>query len=308
MKAAQYTTYGDYNVLEVNTDIPEPIPQNEQVSVDIHAAGINPIDYKIRNGMIQGVPSSFPATIGGDFAGVITDPGTSTFKTGDKVFGQAGIINGGSGSVAEKAVAPISKISTMPDISFEEAASLPLAAGSALQAIEEIIKLQPGQKILIQGGAGGIGSFAIQIAKARGGYVATTVSSDDTEFVKTLGADEVIDYKAQKINDVLEKYDAVFDTAGSQTWNDSISILKKGGIIVSMNGQPLPEFAKERGVTSIGQATDINPEKLMKLKQFVEEGKIKPQIDRVFPLEKTRDAFSYLEAGKSRGKIVIKIR
>ncbi len=307
MKAAQFSKYGGPSVIEIN-DVDEPKISENQVLVEVSAASINPIDYKVREGYLQNIPSSFPSTLSGDFAGVIKDAGNSNFKAGDKVYGQAGILNGGSGSMAEFAVASVSKIGPMPEIRFEDAASLPLAAVSALQALVDHIKLKGGQKILINGGAGGIGSFAVQIAKAIGAYVATTVSTEDVDFVKQLGADEVIDYKTKNVKDVLNNYDAVFDTAGPQTWDDSIMVLKKGGVIVSMNGQPNPLLAEEQGVTSIGQGTDSNPDKLAKIKEMIESGKIKPRVDKVFPLEEAREAFEFQEKESPKGKVVVKIK
>lgn len=309
MKAAQYSKYGGTEVIEINeTETPRLTP--DQILVEIHAASINPIDFKVREGYIPGIPSSFPATIGGDFSGIVKEvgEGVENLKPGNEVFGQAGILNGGTGSMAEFALANPTKIAAKPaNTTFEEAASLPLAGVSALQAIEDHIQIKPGQKILINGGAGGIGSFAIQIAKANGAQVATSVSGDDVEFVKSLGADKIIDYKKQNFADELRDYDAVFDTAGPLTWDASIKILKKGGVIVSMNGQPNPELAKENGVTSIGQSTDATPERLKRLKQLVESGKVRPNIDRVFSLEETKLAFEYQESYSPRGKVVIKV-
>lgn len=307
MKAAQYSKHGDSSVIEIN-EVPISQAKDGQLLVEVHAASINPFDYKVRLGYIPGMPKTFPVTIGGDFSGIIKET-TGDFKEGDKVYGQAGFYNGGSGSMAEYVLAPLTTVYAMPkNLSFEEAASLPLAAVSALQALEEHIKLQTGQKILITGGAGGIGSFAIQIAKAIGAYVATTVSPDDVAFAKSLGADEVLDYRTQNVADILSDYDAVFNTAGEKTWDDVIRILKKGGVIVSMNGQPNPQLAQERGITSIGQGTQSSPEKLKRLNELVETGKITPHIDKVFPLLQTREAFVYQETQSPRGKVVVKIR
>lgn len=310
MKAAQYNKLGGPEVVEIS-ETETPKTNAGLVLVEIHAASINPIDYKVRAGYIPGIPARFPATIGGDFAGIVKEvgEGATEFKAGDEVYGQAGILNGGTGSMAEFAIANPQKISLKPkNLSFEEAASLPLAGISALQAVEDTIKIKSGQKILINGGAGGIGSFAIQIAKANDAYVATTVSTDDVEFAKSLGADEVIDYKNQNFEEILKDYDAVFDTAGPSSWDASIKILKKGGIITSMNGEPNPDLAKEKEVTSIAMHTDATPERLKRLTELVEKGKVKPKIDKVFTLDETRQAFEYQESKSPRGKVVIKVK
>lgn len=311
MKAVQFNSYGDSSVLEIN-EVSNPVAGEGQVLVEVYAAGINPIDYKIREGYLkEHVPLQFPVTIGGDFSGIIVALGNnvSNFKIGDEVYGQAGILNGGSGSFAEFAAANLEKISAKPkSVTFVEAGALPLAGVSALQAVEDEIKLGKGQKILIHGGAGGIGSIAIQIAKALAGYVATTVSSNDIQFVKELGADEVIDFKNQNFEEILKDYDAVFDTVGGETTNKSFAVLKKGGIIVSMLGQPDEKLAKDHQVNAIGQNTNATPERLMRLAQLTDSGKIKPQVDKVFPLEQVKEAFNYLEQGHPRGKVVLKVK
>ncbi|MBI2034279.1 MAG: NADP-dependent oxidoreductase [Candidatus Levybacteria bacterium] len=200
MKAAQYSTYGGAEVIEINNNAVKPTPQEGQVLVEVHAASINPFDWKLRAGYMKDmIPLSFPVTIGGDFAGIVVQAGPprvderQRVEAGDAVYGQALIINGGSGSLAEFAVANLKNIAAKPkNVTFEEAAALPLVGSSAVQALEDHIKLQKNQRILIHGGAGGIGHIAIQIAKYLGAFVATTVSSDDVDFVKKLGADEII--------------------------------------------------------------------------------------------------------------------
>lgn len=319
MKAVQINSYGPVEVLEVNQNAPKPEITKGQVLVEIHAASINPIDWKLREGYLKGmVPLTFPATLGLDFSGKIIKIGenVTNFKAGDEVFGQAGILNSGSGSFAQAAAAVPTKIAPKPKIlDHIQSASLPLAAVSALQAIEEHINLKKGQKILIHGGAGGIGSIAIQIAKAKGAYVATTVSKNETEFVKSLGADEVIDYKlsfssnkSEAFEDKLSGFDAVFDTVGGETQEKSFKVLKKGGSLVSMVGQPDLELAKSHGVTAIGQMTDITPERLSRITDLIEKGKVKPQIDKVFELDEAKEAFEHLEKGHPRGKVVFKIK
>ena len=312
MKVAQYNEYGGPEVIKISNNAPKPTAGKGQILVEVHAASLNPFDYKLREGfMKEMIPLQFPFTIGGDFSGIVTQlaENVSEFKIGDEVYGQAIVLNGGSGAFAEFAAANVANAAHKPkSVNHLEAASLPLVGASAIQALEEHIKLKSGQKILIHGGSGGIGSISVQLAKYLGAYVATTASSKDMEFVKSLGVDEVIDYKTQKFEDLLKDFDAVFDTVGGETTNKSFKVLKKNGVIVSMLGAPNAELAKQYGATAIGQMTRVNSKTLVRLTELVEKGVIKAQIDKVFPLEKTREAFEYLENAHSRGKVVLKIK
>ena len=311
MKAVQIKTYGGNEVLEVQENAPKPIPKKGQTLVEVHAAGVNPVDWKIRAGYLKDMAElKFPATLGGDFAGVVTEVGenVSDFQIGDEVYGSALTFNGGSGSFAEFAAAKITTISRKPArVNFVEAAALPLVGSSAIQALEEHIKLQSGQKILIHGGVGGIGMVAIQLAKTIGAYVATTVSTDDKEYVKQLGAQEIIDYKKQKFEELLKEYDAVFDTVGGETTSKSFGVLKKGGVLVSMVGMPDQKLAIQYGVAAIGQMTNTNTTHLKRLAELVDDGKIKVHIDKTFTLEQASLAFEYQEKVHPRGKIVFTI-
>jgi NADPH:quinone reductase and related Zn-dependent oxidoreductases len=212
-------------------DIPNPIPAKGQVVVEVYAASINPFDQTIREGYLKDkISLQFPVTLGGDLAGVVTEVGEGVIdlRKGDEIYGSAIVLNKGSGAFAEYASVNIANSGLKPKrITFEEAAALPLVGSSAVQALEEHIKLQSAQKILIHGGAGGIGSIAIQLAKALGAYVATTVGTDDIQFVKDLGADEVIDYKTQKFEEILKEFDAVFDMVGRETTDKSFTSTKK---------------------------------------------------------------------------------
>ncbi len=308
MKAVQINKYGGVDVLKVVDNLPEPTVGPGQVAVEVKAASINPFDWKVREGYAKDyMPLTFPVIMGGDFSGVVTDAGDTTYKVGDEVYGQAASFGGGSGAFAENAAAAVNKIAYKPkNINFEEAASLPLAGQSALQALRDDIKLQSGQKILIHGGAGGIGSMAVQIAKAMGAYVIATASTDDIEHVKSLGADEVIDYKAEDFTKKVSDLDAVFDTAGESV-NKSLEVVKKGGVVASMTGIPDPQLAKKLGVEAIAINTDGNTEKLEALKKLVEEGKLKPQVDKVFNLDDVKEAFTYQETGHPKGKVVLKV-
>jgi NADPH:quinone reductase-like Zn-dependent oxidoreductase len=309
MKAIQINQYGTNDVLEIN-DIPSPVPKNGQVLVETYAASINPFDLKIRAGYLAKMaPLQFPATLGGDFAGVIKALGADVteYKVGDEVYGSAIVLSGGSGSFAEELAANTKNISLKPKTaSFEEAAALPLVGSSAIQALEEHMKLQKGQKILIHGGAGGIGHIAIQLAKTIGAYVATTVSTDDVDFVKTLGADEIIDYKNQNFEAVLEDYDAVYDTVGGET-TKSFAVLKNRGILVSMLGQLDPKIAKTKGITAINQNTSTNTQHLKRLAELVDSGGIKVSIEKIYSLSQIKEAANHQEL-HPRGKLVVRIR
>ena len=312
MEAAQINKYGGSEVVEINKKAPKPAPSKGHILVKVHAAGVNPIDWKVREGYLkQMVTLKFPATLGGDFSGVVTDVGedVSEFKKSDEVYGQASVLGGGSGSFAELVSANANAVAKKPkNVSHTEAAALPLAGVSAWQALAEHIGLSKGKKILIHGGAGGIGSFAVQIAKHLGAHVAATAATDDVQYVKDLGADEVIDYKEQSFENLLRDYDAVFDTVGGETYMKSFKVLKKGGIIVSMLEQPRPELMKQYGVNAIAQGTRITNERLSKLAGLVEKGFVKVHIDKTFSLEEAGAALTLMQSGHPRGKIVLIIK
>ena len=314
MKSVQIKRYGGSEVVEINQNTPAPNdPSAGKVLVRIKAAGVNPADWKIREGyMQQMMPLQFPSTLGIDFSGVIEriGEGVSGLKHGDDVYGQAAEILGGSGAFAEMALANADTIAYEPKtLSHEEAAGLPSVGVSAWQALIETIGLSKDQKILIHGGAGGIGSIAIQFAKHLGAYVATTVSTNDKEFVKEeLGADEVIDYKTQNFEDVLSHdYDAVFDTVGGETYTKSFKVLKRGGIIVSMLEQPNQELMDRFGVKAIFQFTQVNRERLIKLAQWVDQNNIRVNIDRTFTLDETGKALDFQRDIHPRGKVVLEV-
>lgn len=319
MKAIQINKYGGPEVLEINSNVVEPTAKSGQVLVEVHASSINPFDNIVLVGYMEKMmPLKFPTTMGGDFAGIITKIGddVTDFKVGDQVYGQAIVFNGGSGSFAEFVVSNVKNIALKPkNINFEDAGSLPLVGSSAIQTLEDTFKLKAGDKILIHGGAGGIGSIAVQIAKSIGAYVAVTVSEKDKVFVKNLGADEIIDYKNQRFEEILKDYDFVYDTIGGETGDKSFQVLKKGlpagrqgGTIASMKGQPNEELAKQFGVTGIAINTQTNHVRLQRLTQLVESGIVKPRVDKVFLIDQTKLAFEYKASAHPQGKVVIKIK
>lgn len=311
MRAAQITEYGGPEVIKFNADAERPQPGEGQVLVEVYAASINPFDWKVREGyMKDSLPLNFPATLGGDVAGVVAElgDGVAGFTVGDEVFGQANAA-GGQGSYAEYTLVKASSLTHKPAaLSWEEAAALPLTGVSAVQALVDHMNVQAGQKILIHGGAGGIGSFAIQLAKHLGAYVATTAGADDTDYVKSLGADEVIDFRTQKFEDLLTGYDAVFDTIGKDTFTRSFAVLKPGGIIVSMVEKDGDALAKQHSVAFVSQSTQVNPERLAKLVELVEAGALKISIDKTFPLEQAGAAQAYVQEGKHHGKVVLTVK
>jgi alcohol dehydrogenase len=314
MKSAQIKTYGDSEVLEINQSTPSiNDPSEGMVLVTVKAAGVNPSDWKVREGFFkQMAPLQFPAILGMDFSGVIEKVGesisSSDLKQGDEVYGQAGVLAGGSGAFAEMSLAKADKIAHRPrTLSHEQAAGLPLVGVSAWQALVETMRLSKGQKILIHGGAGGVGSIAIQLAKHLGAYVATTVSTNDIQFVKEeLGADEAIDYKTQTFEELLpHDYDAVFDTVGGETFTRSFKVLKRGGIIVSMLEQPNQGLMDQFGVKAVYQFTQVNKERLTRLAEWVDQNNIRVNVERTFPLDEARTALDYQRDVHPRGKIVL---
>jgi alcohol dehydrogenase len=313
MKSAQIKSYGGSEVVEINQSTPALNDASAgKVLVTVKAAGVNPADWKVREGYFQQMtPLQFPSTLGMDFSGIVekVGEGVTDFKQDDEVYGDAAAIRRGSGAFAEMALANADTIAYKPrTLSHEEAAGLPLVGVSAWQALVETIGLSKGQKILIHGGAGGIGSIAIQLAKHNGAYVATTVSTNDKEFVKELGADEAIDYKTQTFEDLLpHDYDAAFDTVGGETYARSFNVLKKGGIIVSMLEQPNQELMHRFGAKAKHQFTKVNRERLTRLAQWVDQNNIRVNVDRTFPLDEAGKALDYQRDVHPRGKVVLQV-
>src|SRR5919198_513825 len=311
MKSIQIKRYGSSDVVEINNTAIVPGLSSGKILVEIKASGVNPIDWKIREGyMQQMIQLQFPSTLGMDFSGIIKQIGEnvpSDFNQDDEVYGQASVLRGGSGAFAESALVDQDAIAHKPKtLNHIEAAALPLVGVSAWQALVENIGLSKGNKILIHGGAGGIGSIAIQLAKHLGAYVATTVSTNDKQFVQELGADQVIDYTTENFHDLIHDYDAVFDTVGGETYKNSFKVLKKGnGIIVSMLEQPNSELMKQYGVKALFQFTQVNRERLTKLAQWVDQNDIKVNIDKTFSLDETAKALDYQKDVHPRGKVVL---
>lgn len=309
MKALQINKYGDSGVAEIINNAPKPATGDDSVLVKVHAAGVNPVDWKIREGYLKEVmPLQFPATLGVDFSGMVMEVGKNVknVQLEDKVYGMANALTGGS--FAEYVAVPAGSLAHKPEkISYDEAAAVPLAGLSALQALTNQLGLSKEQKILIHGGAGGIGTFAIQIAKQLGAEVAATVRREDAGYAKELGADLVIDYKNEKFEDVVKNYDTVFDTVGGETYERSFAVLKKGGTIVSMVEQPNDELMKRYEVGAKSQFTQPNSAQLAELANLIDQRKLVVKIDEVFSLDNGKKAFDRLQNGHPRGKVVIHI-
>ena len=314
MKSIQIRRYGNSDVVEINNTASVPDVSTGKILLNVKASGVNPVDWKIREGQFQQmIPLQFPSTLGMDFSGIVKQVGekdmSSDFKQGDEVYGQASVFSGGSGAFAELALANKNSIAHKPKtLNHLEAAGLPLVGVSAWQALVETIGLSKDQRILIHGGAGGIGSIAIQLAKHLGAHVTTTVSANDKQFVQQLRADQIIDYKKENFEDVIHDYDAVLDTVGGETYKRSFEVLKKGnGIIVSMLEQPNEELMSQHGIKAVFLFSQVNRQRLTNLAQWIDQNNIKVNIDRTFPLDEARKALDYQKDVHPRGKVVLTI-
>lgn len=310
MKAAYINAYGGPEAFALVENAPEPVPGLTEVQVAVRVASINPFDLFVLHGLAREMmPLTFPAILGGDLAGVVTAVGAEVkdVAVGDEVYGQASPVSG-HGSFAEMTVADSGKLAPKPtSLDFKAAASLPLVGVSAYQALVEHLRVKSGQTILIHGGAGGIGSMAIQLATHLGAKVITTVRTANVDFVTSLGADTVIDYTRQAFEKEVRDVAAVFDTVGGETTTKSYGVLKRGGTVVSMTSKPDRELMAKYHVHAIAQTTQVNRERLMKLAELVDQGVLKPQVTAVFPLEKIADAVRHMERGSRRGKTVLTV-
>jgi alcohol dehydrogenase len=313
MRAAQFSSYGGPEVIAFNRNADLPKLREGHVMIENRAASINPIDSVIRAGYLKDkLPLTFPTTLAGDFSGEVVElgPGVSGFRKGDQVFGFAPVIVGGSGAAAEYVAANASMVARKPSKgSHAEAAALPLAGVSAVQALENDILAKPGQKILIHGGAGGVGSFSIQYAKHIGCRVATTVRGVQEGFVRGLGADDVINFELQDFATILRDYDAVLDTVGGEVYTKSFNAVRKGGIVASMvQNPPNQDLMSRFGVRSVAVSAQVNTASLNRLAQLVDKGALKAEVGREYPLEETREAYTYFEQDHPNGKIVVGTR
>jgi NADPH:quinone reductase-like Zn-dependent oxidoreductase len=333
MKAAFIRRYGGNKVVELG-ELPAPQAGPGELLVEVHAASVNPVDFKIRDGMLKMiVPFGFPLILGNDFSGVVkaVGAGVTRFRPGDAVF--ARMDKRRIGAFAEFAVVAEADAAAKPaNLTHVEAAAVPLAGLTAWQALFEIGGLTAGQKVLIHGGSGGVGSFAIQLARHAGATVATTVGARNAELARSLGADIVIDYRAQRFEDFVSGQDLVFDTQAGDIQHRSFAVLKRGGVLVSIAGKPDGRLVREFGLNPLlGVLLDFlsrktlrlakrhgvryeylfmhpSGEQLAQIGRLLEEGSVRTIIDKVFPLEQVREALAYSEAGHATGKVVVEVK
>ena len=308
MKAVVIHEYGDPEVLKYE-DVPRPEPKDDQLLIRVIAAGVNPVDAMIRSGMFDREGTrAFPIILGGDVAGVVEKVGSkiTKFKAGDPVFAYVSLDNSGGYAqyalVTEREAAPKPK-----SLTYVEAAAVPIAGMTAWQALVDTAKLSAGQTVLIHGGSVGVGSFAIQIAKARGAKVIATASTANQEFLKQLGADVAIDYTKQKFEDVANDVDVVLDSIGRDTLARSYGVVKKGGIIVSLVARPKQDELQKHGIRGTALNVESTSEQLAKIGERIDARKIKVIVSQTFPLSEAMKAQEQVATGHTRGKIVLKI-
>jgi NADPH:quinone reductase-like Zn-dependent oxidoreductase len=333
MKALVFKRYGKPDQITF-MEVSQPVPEPDEILVQVHAVGLNPIDNMIPKGTFKTMLRfQLPATLGSDLAGVVVEVGNrvTRFQPGDAVF--ASIFDLGTGALAEFAVVPEYAAALKPaHLDFVQAASIPMVGLTTWQALKERMRLKPGQKVFIPAGSGGIGTFAIQLAKHLGAKVGTTTSTGNVEIVRSLGADEVVDYKQQEFEEVLRDYDAVLGTVRGDALEKSLRILKPKSTVVSLIGPPDAAFARARGMNFFMKFVFgllsrkiirlarkrgveysflfVHPDgsQLAKIGELLDAGHIRPVIDQVFPFEQAKEALVYLEQGRAKGKVVVQIR
>ncbi len=333
MKVFSVNRYGKKEKLQL-TEIAEPVVKETDILVQVHSASVNLLDSKIRNGEFKTIlPYKTPFVLGHDVSGVVTKVGSnvSKFRVGDEVYARPADYRIGTFatfiSINENDVALKPK-----NLSMEEAASIPLVGLTAWQALVEKANLKKGQKVFIQAGSGGVGTFAIQLAKHLGATVATTTSAANIDLVKSLGADIIIDYTKEDFETILKDYDVVLNSQDTKTLEKSLKVLKVGGKVISISGPPDPDFGKEinanwflkiilkvlsAGIRKKAKRLGVSfsflfmraqGEQLSQITQLIESGVIKPVMDKVFPFEQTNEAMSYVETGRAKGKVVVKVK
>jgi NADPH:quinone reductase-like Zn-dependent oxidoreductase len=310
VKAARIHNYDGAKAVRVEgTTVPEP--QSGEVLLRVHAAGVNSIDWKIRAGYLQQMkPLQLPFTLGGDFSGVVqaVGPNVSGYEVGDEVYGLASVFNDGSGSFAEFCLARASAVALKPrGVSHVEACGLPTAGVSALQALVGSLRLSAGQKILINDGASGIGSISIQLAKHFGAHVVTTASAGDIPYVKSLGADEVIDYGGRKFKEVIGGVDAGVDTVGCDTYAQPFRVLKRGVRLSSMLACPGAALTNDFWLEALALSTRVDTKRLEKLAELVEEGALNVRVDKTFPLDQAGILLDHLATNPAARQAVLKM-
>ena len=333
MKAYVINKYGKESSL-VLAEVPIPQLKDNDILVEVHAAGVNLLDFKIKSGEFKLIlPYKFPLILGHDVAGIVVGTGKNVkkFKVGDEIYARPSDYR--IGTFAEFIAIDEKDVALKPkNISMEEAASIPLVALTAWQVLVERAQLESGQKVFIQAGSGGVGTIAIQLAKYFGATVATTASAKSNNFLKELGADIIIDYKNSDFEDRLNDYDVVLNSQDKKTLEKSVRVLKPRGKLISISGPPTPDFAREiqlpwlvraiiflisSGIRKKAKRHNIDysflfmraeGEQLAKITTLIEAEEIKPVIDKVFAFDSGNEALSYVESGRAKGKVVIKIK
>lgn len=315
-------------------DVPTPVVGNNDVLIEVHSAGVNLLDSKLKTGEFKLIlPYKLPLILGHDVAGVVTKVGKNVkkFKVGDAVYSRPGDYH--VGTFAQFIAINEKDVAFKPgNISMDEAASIPLVALTAWQALVERAQLKKGEKVFIQAGSGGVGTIAIQLAKHLGANIATTASKKSFELLKNLGADVLIDYTTQDFEHILKDYDVVVNSQDQKTLEKAFNVLKPGGQVISISGPPTPVFAKDMGLPwyiriiitllsfgtrSKAQKKNVNfsflfmraeGNQLQEITKLIEAEVIKPVVDKVFAFEQTNDALKYVESGRAKGKVVIRIK
>ncbi|WP_145145371.1 NADP-dependent oxidoreductase [Roseomonas gilardii] len=333
MKAFILDRYGKKETLRL-ADMPEPVPGPGDVLVEVEAAGLNLLDAKIRNGEFKLIlPYKPPLVLGHDLAGTVVKAGAGVkgFKSGDAVYARPR--DGQIGAFAERIVVKEGDLAFKPaNLSMVEASSIPLVGLTAWQALIDRARIKPGQKVLIHAGSGGVGTFAIQLAKHLGATVATTASAANAAMLRELGADIVIDYRSQKFEQELSGYDVVLASLDAATLEKSLKVLKPGGKLISLSGPPDPAFARAQGLNMVLRLAvrllsagirrkakragvdysflfmRAEGEQLGRIAKLIEDGTIRPVLDRVFPFEQLNDALAYIETGRAKGKVVVTLK
>jgi NADPH:quinone reductase-like Zn-dependent oxidoreductase len=308
MKAIVIHEYGGPEILKYE-DVPRPEPQDDQLLIRVVAAGVNPVDGMIRSGLFAKDGSrAFPIILGGDVAGVVEKIGSKVtkFKAGDPVFAYVSLDN--SGGYAQYALVKEGEAAPKPkSLTYVEAAAVPIVALTAWQALIDSAKLSAGQTVLIHGGSGGVGSFAVQIAKARGAKVIATASTANQDLLKELGADTAVDYTKQKFEDVAKDVDVVLDSIGKDTLARSYGMVKKGGFIVSLVARPNQAELDKHGIRGAALSVEPNSDELAEIGRLIDEKKIRVIVSQTFPLSEAIKAQEQVATGHTRGKIVLKI-
>ena len=307
VKTVRIHQFGGPEVLKVE-EIELSMPDAEEILVAVRGASVNPVDFKIRSGKYPAVKEDkLPYTLGRDASGIVEKcgAGATRYEVGEEVFGMIGIHGGG---YAQKAIFNEAALARKPrTIDHVHAASVPLAGLTAWQGLFRYGEVKPGQRILIHGGSGGVGHFAIQFAKAKGVHVTTTVSTGHVDFVRGLGADVIIDYKKQPFEQAVKDLDMVFDLIDGETRQRSWALLKKGGILVTTLTEPSAEEARKHGVRATRYTVQADGDELSEISQLIDAGKVKPKVTRTFPLQSAAQALDAVEHGHSEGKIVLTV-